>query len=140
MSELPTMPKRVIEIHDSVLEGISVSQDEAQLQFSLVYIHQGEGTPGHDAGQVWTQPAVIRIAQPKVSGAFSQFPVRLSEGSTVLGKTFLDNEIPVPLRYEGRFELRLTAFRHESEVVIVTGSGAQLELTGEAEYLEEFRP
>jgi hypothetical protein len=134
------MPNRILEIHDSILERISVSQDEAQLHFSLVYIYQSEGIPGRDAGQVWTQPAVIRIAQPKVVGAFSQFPVRLSDGSIVLGEGSFDNVIPVPLPYDGAFELRLVAYQGEEEVVKVAGSGARLELLGESEYLEEFQP
>jgi hypothetical protein len=134
------VPNRSIEIHDSTLERILISGNEAQLHFSSVYIHQSEGVPGSDTGQVWTQAAVLRISEATVSGAFSQFPLRLSDGSILLGAKSSDNEIPLPLRHEGRSELRLEAFRENLEVVRVSGSGAQLELLGEAKYLEEFRP
>jgi hypothetical protein len=52
----------------------------------------------------------------------------------------LNNEIPVPLRHKGAFELRLQTMWQEQEIVSFTGSGAELELLGDAEYVEEFRP
>ena len=51
----------------------------------------------------------------------------------------LDNEIPVPLRHTGVFELRLQPMWQREEFVSFTGSGAELELLGEQEYVEEFR-
>ena len=57
-----------------------------------------------------------------------------------MGADRSDNEIPVPLRYKGAFELRLEAMWQGQEVVSFTGSGAELELLGEPEYVEEFRP
>jgi len=134
------MPNRVIEIHDSVLAEISLSQGEAQLHFSSVYIHQSEGVPGRDAGSGWVQKAVLRIHDARVEGAFSEFPVDLGDGQIQMGQNILNNEIPVHLRYKGAFELRLRAMWHGQVVVSFTGSGAELELLGEPEYVEEFRP
>jgi hypothetical protein len=134
------MPNRAIEIHDSVLAGVSFSQGEAQLHFSSVYVHQSEGVPGRDVGSGWVQKALLRIHDAMVEGAFSEFPVDLSDGQIQLGNKLLDNEIPVPLRHKGAFELRLRAMLREQEVVTFTGSGAELELLGEPEYVEEFRP
>ncbi len=57
-----------------------------------------------------------------------------------MGENILDNEIPVPLRHKGAFELRLQAMWHGQEVVSFAGSGAELELLGEPKYVEEFRP
>jgi len=114
------MPNRAIEIHDSVLAGVSFSQGEAQLHFSSVYIHQSEGVPGRDAGSGWVQEAVLRI-HATVEGAFSKFPVDLSDGQTQMGKRILDNEIPVPLRHKGAFELRLQGMWQEQPVVFFHG-------------------
>jgi hypothetical protein len=75
-----------------------------------------------------------------VEGVFSQFPVDLSGGQIQLGQNILDNEIPVPLRHKGAFELRLQAMWQGQVVVSFTGSCAELELLGEPEYVEEFRP
>jgi len=134
------MPNRFIEIHDSVLAAISVSQGEAQLHFSSVYIHQSEGEPGRDVGSGWVQKAILRISDARIDGAFSEFPVDLSTGQVRLGNNNLDNEIPVPLQHKGAFELRLQAKWQGQVTVSFTGSGAELELLGEPEYVEEFRP
>jgi hypothetical protein len=134
------MPNRAIEIHDSTLADISLLQSEAKLHFASVYIHQSEGIPGRDAGSVWVQKAIIRISDAKVRGTFSEFPVHLSGGQILMGQNCADNIIPVPLHHKGAFELRLETWRQAREVVTFTGSGAELELLGEPEYLEEFRP
>jgi hypothetical protein len=134
------MPNRAIEIHDTVLAAVSFTQDEAQLHFSSVYIHQSEGVPLRDAGSGWVQKAVLRIHGAKVEGAFSEFPVVLADGHTRMGQNIFDNEIPVPLRHTGAFELRLEAMWHGQEIVSFAGSGAELELLGEPEYVEVFRP
>lgn len=134
------MPNRAIEIHDSILTAISFSQGEAQLHFSSVYIHQSDGVPLRDAGSGWVQKAVLRIHDAKVEGAFSEFPVDLGDGQTRMEQIVLDNEIPVPLRHKGAFELRLQPMWQAHEVVSFTGSGAELELLGEPEYVGEFLP
>jgi hypothetical protein len=134
------MPNRAIEIHDSVLAEISFSQGEAQLYFSSAYIHQSEGVPLRDAGSGWIQKAILRIHDARVEGIFSQFPLDLWDGQIQMGENILDNEIPVPLRHQGTFKLRLEAWPQEKEVVTFTGSSAELELLGEPEYIEEFRP
>jgi len=134
------MPNRAIEIHDSVLAAVSFSRGEAQLHFSSVYIHQSEGVPLRDAGSGWVQKAVLRIQDARVEGAFSEFPVDLSDGQIQMGQNILDNEIPVPLHHKGAFELRVQAMWQGQIVVSFKGSGAELELLGEPEYVEEFRP
>ena len=96
--------------------------------------------PLRDAGSGWVQRAVLRIHDAKVEGAFSEFPVALSDGQTPMGQIVLHNEIPVPLRHQGAFELRLQSMWQEQDFVCFTGSGAELELLGDAKYVEEFRP
>ena len=137
---MPILPNRVIEIHDSTLVEISQSNDETVLYFSSVYIHESEGVPGQDAGTGWSQRAILRLTDSRIVGAFSEFPVRLSNGRILLGERATANGIPVPLRYEGTCELRLEAFRQAHEIVTIEGKGIELELVGEGKYLEEFRP
>ncbi len=134
------MPNRAIEIHDSVLAAVSFSSGEVQLQFSALYIHESDGVPGIDAGRGWYQQAALRIQDAKVDGVFTEFPVELISGRTRIGRDILENEIPVPLRHKGAFELRLQAMRQETGLVTFTGTGAELELLGEPEHVEEFRP
>ena len=134
------MPNRSIEIHDSVLAAISLSEGEAHLHFSSVYIHQSEGLPGRDVGSGWVQKAILRVRDARVDGAFLEFPVDLITGHVRMGENSLDNEIPVPVRYKGAFELRLQAMWQGQVTVVFRGNGAELELLGEPNYVEEFRP
>jgi hypothetical protein len=133
------MPNRCVEIHDSILTAVLFSQGEARLHFSSVYIHQSECAPGRDAGSGWTQEAILRINNARVEGSFFKFPVSLSDGNIQLGSQTFNNEIPVPLRHNGSIALRLIG-SESNEVVSFTGSGAEWELLGEPEYVEEFRP
>jgi hypothetical protein len=66
--------------------------------------------------------------------------VDLSVGQIQMENKLLDNEIPVPLRHKGAFELRLQAMRQEQGVVSFTGSGAELELLGESKYVKKVSP
>jgi hypothetical protein len=134
------MANRSVEIHDSVLAGVSLLQGEARLHFSSVYIHQSEGVPGRDAGSVWIQEAVLRITTARMQGSFVEFPVDLCDGKIQIGNQILENEIPLPLRLNGPVALHLQAMGKEQTAVSFTGTGAELELLGEAKYIEPFRP
>ena len=83
---------------------------------------------------------ILHIYDANVEGAFLEFPVDLADGQTQIGQKILDNEIPVPLNHKGPFALRLQAMWQEDRLVTFFGSGAELELLGEPEYVEEFRP
>ena len=128
------MKNRAIEIHDSTLDAFSVRDGEAVLHFPCVYIHESMGTPGVDAGSGWVQQAVLRISDAGIARSFSKFPADLLDGHIMLGDTVLDNEIPVPLSHRGIVELRFESWN--DEVVLITGSGAELELIGEPKYVE----
>jgi len=132
------MRNRCVEIHDSILAGISLLKEEAQLHFSPAYIHESDGVPGRDAGSGWVQQAILHVHNANIDGAFLEFPVHLTDGQTRVGDIILDNEIPVPLHHEGAFALRLQAMWQEAGAVTFTGNGAELELLGKAEYVEEF--
>jgi hypothetical protein len=131
------MPNRAIEIHDSILDRISILDGYAVLDFSSVYIHQSTGRPLIDAGRGWVQKARLRVRNAVIDGSFSDLPRDLLDGHIKLGGTVLNNEIPIPLDYGGDIELRLESW---GEVVLITGGSAELELIGEPEYVEEFRP
>jgi hypothetical protein len=132
------MQNRAIEIHDSTLDGISIQNAEVVLHFSAVYIHQSEGIPLVDAGSGWVQEALLRIGAAKISGSISNLPNDILAGHIILDEKVLKNEIPIPLSHKGIVELRLESWN--DEVVLITGISVELELIGEPEYVEEFRP
>jgi len=133
------MKNRAIEIHDSTLDAISVRDGEAVLHFRRAYIHESEGTPGLDAGSGWVQEARLLIRDAVVTSSFSKFPADLLLGGQItLGNAVLSNVIPIPLNRKEFVELCLES--SNDEAVSITGSSAELELIGEPQYVEEFRP
>ena len=135
-----TVANRAIEIRDSVLERVVVSEGRAELYFSKVFVHQSEGEPLYDAGTVWVQRAILRIGDVKITSAFSEFPVDLDGGETRIGRETLKNQIPVPLHQAGTFEIRLRSVWEPRNVVSFEGDAAELDLIGEPDYVEEFSP
>ncbi len=132
------MQNRAIEIHDSILDSISVSDGRAVLHFPKAYIHQSTGTPGRDVGSGCVQEVLLLIDNAVVEGSFSEFPRDLLDGHIKIGAIVSRNMIPIPLHHEGSVELRLESW--DDEVILITGSSAELELIGEPKYVEEFRP
>jgi hypothetical protein len=130
------MKNRLIEIHDSKLDSVSVQEGNAVLHFPKVYIHESTGVPGVDAGSGWVQEALLRISGAVIERSFSKLPAELLDGYIRLGESFLKNEIPIPLNHNGRVELRLETWN--DEVVLISGGSVQLELIGEPKYVEEF--
>jgi hypothetical protein len=131
------MPNSAIEIHDAILVGISMVDRNALLNFSRVYIHQSAGRPLIDAGSVWVQSAQLFIRNAVIDGSFSDLPRDLLDGYIRLSGSVLDNEIPIPLSHTGEVELRLESW---GELVTIIGTAAHLDLVGEREYVEEFKP
>jgi hypothetical protein len=126
---------RAIEIHDSVIDALSLDNGDAVLHFSHLYIHETEGVPGIDAGTGWSQEGNLKINDAVVEGSFSEWPADLHEGQIAVDGTLYENEIPISLDVVGKIELRLQSW---SDVIFIIGKGAKLELVGEATYLEEF--
>lgn len=126
---------RAIEIHDSVLEALTLENGDAILHFSHLYIHEAEGRVGIDPGSGWGQQGKLTISQATVSGSFSEWPADLHDGHVVVDGILYENVIPILLDVGGEIELQLQSW---SEVMRINGKGAKLELIGEPEYLEEF--
>ena len=122
------MPNEAVEIHDSVLEVVSLLRSEAQLMFSHLYIHRSEGEPGIDAGSGWSQKGILHICDAIAEGAFHEFRLDLIGGQVQKGQQIIENSIPLPLQCQGSFELRLQAKGGEQTRVIFRGSGAEMEL------------
>lgn len=128
---------RAIEIHDSVLDSLSLDNGDAVLRFSHLYIHESEGQPGVDAGTGWSQAGRLTIRAAIIQGSFSEWPADLHKGHIAVDGTTYENEIPISLDVVGAIEVRLQSW---SDVISIVGKGAKLELIGEATYLEEVRP
>jgi hypothetical protein len=126
---------RAIEIHDSVLDALSLDNGDAVLHFSHLYIHESQGRAGSDPGSGWSQKGNLTISNAVIEGSFSKWPADLHGGQIAVDGTVYENIIPISLDVMGKIELRLQSW---SDVIFIIGKGAKLELVGEATYLEEF--
>jgi hypothetical protein len=130
------VPNRGLEIHDSRLESLVVSDGHVVLDFSAAYIHESDGRPSVDAGTVWTQHAVIRVRGDVITGSRLELPCDLSSGRLILNGKEFDNLIPISLSSDGNVELHFTSQLGES--VQIRGDRVILALLGERNFVEDF--
>lgn len=126
-----------IELHDSVVSQIQEIDRTVLVEFAPAYVHKSEGRPGLDTGTGWVQNARMRLTDATISGNRPLLPETLSEGNLRVGGLKYDNLLPVTVQALGPVELRL-GFATGQEMVI-SAEAIVLELTGEAQYVEEFR-
>ena len=125
-----------IELHDSRIGRIRVVDGEALIEFAPAYLHKSEGRPGMDPGTGWVQAVRLTLSRALIRGPLPDLPDEISDGGLRVDSTSLENVIPIPLQARGDIELRLLFVSgHE---VIFTADSIALELTGEANYVEEF--
>jgi len=129
------MASRKIEIHDSELKAVTITDGNIVLELSPAYIHVSDGRPGIDAGTGWIQNAVFRV-RGEILGSISDLPCDLWEGYLKVNGELFDNLVPIPLDSAGNIELQLTSVSGES--LQVRGNRITLELLGEPEYIEKF--
>jgi hypothetical protein len=125
-----------IELHDSEVSRIHEIGRSVDIEFSPAYVHKSRGKRGIDAGTGWVQNARLRFTGATVSGDRPSLPVTLWDGSLLVGGLEHDNVVPIPLAARGPVELRLV-FASGQEIV-VSAESIELELIGEASYVEEF--
>jgi hypothetical protein len=135
-SDLQIMANRQIEIHDSELKAVTITDGNIVLELSPAYIHMSDGSPGIDAGTGWLQNAVIRVRSEGILGSISELPCDLWDGHLKVNGELFDNLVPIPLDSAGNIELQLTSVSGES--LQVRGNRITLELLGEPEYIEKF--
>ena len=134
------MSNQTIELHDSEITSIEFDAGTAIITFSHACIHQSDGVPGVDPGTGWSQKAVLRVENASNASIPKHAPYRIDDGVLRLGEIEHHNEIPIPLSCDGPVTLRLWVGDAEgrySEISFV-GSGVELRLIGEAEYIEVF--
>ncbi len=129
-----------IELHDSKLATISFGDGRATIVFSHAYIHRSLGKPGRDPGTGWNQQAELIIGGATEIDLPRSWPCTISDGQLELNDRVRDNEIPLPLHYDGKIKLKLglLEFNGAFKAIEITGTSARLRLLGEAQYVEEF--
>ena len=126
----------IVELHDSIVAGITENDRTVIVRFAPAYLHKSEGRPGIDSGSGWVQAARLTLGNSAVSGVIPDLPCRIMDGDLVICGERHNNEIPVPLETTGPVELKLEFDPVQN--ITVTGRGARLELLGEPKYVAEF--
>jgi len=62
--------------------------------------------------------------------------MKVSEGSAALAEALHENVLPLPLEHTGPCEIRLRGAT--GDFLVLTGSGASLQLLDDGVYIEEF--
>jgi hypothetical protein len=127
-----------IEIHDSRVAEITNQEGTVILDFRPAYLHKSEGRAGFDSGTGWVQNARLIFAEATVSGDFPEWPCDIMDGEFILDGARHRNLIPVPFEVATLVELRLIC--DSVHMITVSGRNARLELIGEPQYAEDFRP
>jgi len=89
------MASRNIEIHDSELKTVTVTDGNVVLELSPAYIHMSDGRPGIDAGTGWLQNAVIRVRGGELVGSINELPCTLWDGHLTVSDESFDNLVPI---------------------------------------------
>jgi hypothetical protein len=130
------MASRNIEIHDSELKTVTVTDGNIVLELSPAYIHMSDGRPGIDAGTGWLQNAVIRVRGGELLGSINELPCTLWDGHLTVSDESFDNLVPIPLDSAGNIALELTS--RSGETLRVRGDRITLKLLGEPKYIDDF--
>lgn len=127
--------KSALELADSRLSRIDVSDGVATIHFSHAYIHKSAGTPGKDRGTGWSREAQLILSGVTEFKSMPRTPNTISDGYLEVGG-IKHQMIPLPFKRKVDASLRLT-FVDGTEFEI-TGKRPYIELLGSQIYLEDF--
>jgi hypothetical protein len=124
-----------LELHDSRLSRIEWGDGMALIHFSHAVIHKSRGKPGGSPGTVWSQEAVLFLAEATASGPLPALPDAIAEGYLEVGG--IRHEL-IPLPFKRKVGARLyLQFADGAEIEII-GKRPLVELLGTPVLLEDF--
>ena len=116
--------KSALELQDSRIDEIVLTDGAAVIHFPHAYIHKSSGRPGRDPGTGWSQEAQLILASASYVGALPALPGTIAEGHLEVGG--IRHEL-VPLPFSRRVKATL---------VLVFTDGTQFEISGERPFVE----
>lgn len=127
---------RIIELHDSSVDGIESIGSTCVIRFRPAYIHRSAGLPGFDRGTGWVQDVDIVLENVSSRVGFPKFPCDLSDGSCVIDGVLFENEIPFPVDVSG--DIRVSFETQSGEKLVINATRITSNPVGDATYVEEF--
>jgi hypothetical protein len=123
---MPHLPYS-IELHDSRLEAVISDGGAAVLKLRPAYIHRN--------GKGWVQGADLRVGAAQIDIGEVALPAKLADGRIKSADGPYHNLLDLPLKIFGPVVVTLELFTEE--VIRIAGTGAEVVLHGEPEFVED---
>jgi hypothetical protein len=124
-----------LELHDSRVSHIDLTDGLVTIHFSHAYIHKSKGTPGRDQGTGWSQEAQLILSDAVMSGPTPPLPNTIADGFLEVGG--IRHEV-LPLPFKRKVGARLWLAFADGTHTEITGKRPFVELSGNPIYLEDF--
>ena len=124
-----------LELADSRISGVGLSDGIATVHFSHGYIHKSAGSPGKDRGTGWSQEAQLVLSEVATLGSMPSLPNTIAEGFLEVGGIRHDL---IPLPFKRRVGARLHLVFVDGGHLEFAGMKPYVELLGMPIYLEDF--
>jgi hypothetical protein len=125
-----------MEFHDSEVSNIDVSANTVAVKFSAAYIHRSKGRPGIDAGSGYVQALELLCTSAKMLVRDQGCIGSISDGALFIDDAKM-NIVPIPFENSGKAMLEIV-FRNGSRFCVAS-HGVAIQLTGEQEFVENFK-
>jgi hypothetical protein len=124
-----------LEFHDSVLTALSWRGNSLSAVLDA-YLHRSAGRPGIDPGTGWQGLVRLSLEAGEVQGRPDVLPLDLWDGAVEVGGKQFDNCLPIPSSFPT--QARVTLVATSGRKIVLTGTGLDAILVGEATYVDEF--
>lgn len=128
-----------IELHDSVLDSISIYGGNIEIAIRPACVHVSEGDPGNDDGWYFVQDAVIEFQEATLTGDIGMLEAEVIGGVFQADGVITPNMINVlcAAAHEAVLHLDLAP---DGRRISIVGKKASVKLTGESGARFEFPP
>jgi hypothetical protein len=127
--------KSGLELFESRVDEITLSEGVATVHFSHAYIYKTKGTPGQDPGTGWSQEALLILSKVSSCGPLPKLPAMISDGFLEVGGV---RHTLLPLPFERRVDATLQLIFNDGTELEIRGTRPTVELLGKPIYLEDI--
>jgi hypothetical protein len=127
--------KSGLELHDSRVDEINVSNGNVSVHFSYAYIHKSKGKPGRDSGTGWSQEALLVLSDVTTCGPLPTLPNTISDGFLEVGGI---KHTLLPLPFKRKVGAKLDLVFSDGARLEIRGSRPTVELLGQPIYVDDF--
>jgi hypothetical protein len=136
---VPESFNSAIELHDSTVDSVFQIDQTIRVALCPAYVHKTSGIPGIDPGSGYVQDFILEFTSAQVEASSDVFPAGILDGRIRTSSDVFRNMIPLPWDIEG--PISFTVFLSpDNRRLSVSGMGMKAIPTGQAIYVEDFKP